>query len=56
MKPWIGAGFGLLIVYLFGALIAWDWNPGDWHLLWRLWCAAWGIIWASSGAIICGDS
>ena len=45
MSKLIGAGFGLLVVYLTGALVAWNMNPGDWGILWRFWCVGWAIIW-----------
>lgn len=50
MSRFIGAAFGLLVVYLTGALVAWDINPGNWGILWRFWCVGWAIIWMIGSA------
>jgi hypothetical protein len=46
----IGALVGVFCTYLFGAVIAWDLNPGDWDWVWRSWCTIWAIFWAAFGA------
>jgi hypothetical protein len=46
----IGAIVGIGFVYLCGALVAWDFNPGEWGGFWRLWCLCWAVLWAIIGA------
>ncbi len=46
----IGMIVGVLFTYVFGALVAWNRNPGEWHFLWRLWCIGWAFFWGVVGA------
>jgi FtsH-binding integral membrane protein len=50
-----GTALGVGICYLFGALVAWDFNPAGWWLIWRLWCLLWALLWGFTGAIIADD-
>lgn len=45
---------GIIFTYLFGALVAWDVNPDNWHIVWRLWCLVWAVFWGLSGFVYGG--
>ncbi len=45
MRALLGILLGLLVVYAFGALIVWDFDPGNWGWFWRMWCIGWCIPW-----------
>ena len=52
----LGVLVGVLVCYLFGALLAWDVNPGHWGYILRLWCVCWAVVWGLCGAIIGGQN
>lgn len=52
IRATIGAAIGVAICYLFGAVIAWEYNPEHWPLFLRLWCVLWAVFWAPLMAII----
>lgn len=48
--PIIGALTGVAVTYICGAVVAWDFNPGNWSGLWRFLCVVFALFWSMFGA------
>ncbi len=56
MRALIGVILAALLVWLVGALVAWDLNPGNWNSAWRFICLVfligWGAFFGITGAAL----
>jgi len=55
MRIFLGVLIGVVITYILGAIIAWDYNPGEWNGLWRFLCVCFAIFWGVIGGMIGND-
>jgi len=51
IAPIIGGIAGVALAYLFGAAVAWDYDPAGWSTFWRLIISAFAVGWGFVGVM-----